>query len=93
MMLAGVMLQAAAREARANQIKLDAQQLETLLFQLFERKVGQQKSCLLWPPSCPLPLCLLCHFCLTLRYCLPCELVLLINNSNCTLMSQFCATL
>lgn len=33
------MLQAAAREARANQIKLDAQQLESLLFQLFERKV------------------------------------------------------
>ncbi|KAL3130788.1 General transcription factor IIF subunit 2, variant 3 [Trebouxia sp. C0009 RCD-2024] len=29
---------AAAREARANQIKLDAQQLESLLFQLFERK-------------------------------------------------------
>ena len=35
------MLQAEKREARANQIKLDTGQLESLLFQLFERKVRQ----------------------------------------------------
>lgn len=34
-------VQAEKREARANQVKLDAQQLESLLFQLFERKVRQ----------------------------------------------------
>lgn len=33
-------LQTDARNARANQIKLDADQLERLLFQLFERKVS-----------------------------------------------------
>ena len=40
-----VLVQAEKREARANQVKLDAQQLESLLFQLFERKVRQ-----LWQP-------------------------------------------
>lgn len=55
------MLQAAAREARANQIKLDAQQLESLLFQLFERKVGQFSF--YGPPSPPLPLVCICVSC------------------------------
>ena len=32
-------LQAEARQAKQNQVKLDAEQLEKLLFQLFERKV------------------------------------------------------
>lgn len=36
-----VLVQAEKREARANQVKLDAQQLESLVFQLFERKVRQ----------------------------------------------------
>lgn len=39
-----VFAQTEARNARANQIKLDSDQLERLLFQLFERKVGPLPS-------------------------------------------------
>ena len=45
-------LQAEKREARANHVKLDAEQLERLLFQLFERKVSWLfdtcPACKLW---------------------------------------------
>ncbi len=37
-------MQAEAKRARADQIKLDSEQLERLLFQLFERKVGPMPS-------------------------------------------------
>ncbi len=37
-------MQAEAKKARADQIKLDSEQLERLLFQLFERKVGPMPS-------------------------------------------------
>ncbi len=37
-------MQAEAKKARADQIKLDSEQLERLLFQLFERKVGPLPS-------------------------------------------------
>ncbi len=39
-----VFMQTEAKNARANQIKLDSEQLERLLFQLFERKVGPLPS-------------------------------------------------
>ncbi len=39
-----VFMQTEAKIARANQIKLDSEQLERLLFQLFERKVGPLPS-------------------------------------------------
>ncbi len=37
-------MQAEAKKARADQIKLDSEQLERLLFHLFERKVGPMPS-------------------------------------------------
>lgn len=43
-MIRGVLaLQAEARQAKQNQVKLDAEQLEKLLFQLFERKVRKAR--------------------------------------------------
>ena len=40
----GVVIQIEARDARASQVKLDSEQLERLLFQLFERKVGKKQD-------------------------------------------------